>query len=200
MQTYKYLGSLACFFMLTSCIWAQSAFESFTAKTPIVVRFQKEQKKLDQLKGEKAEKFKKQKFEQHMSYYKAFQDSFNLNPLFFMYAEHSVKLLKGQRKGIFLDDQLLESQTIELNTDTFLIADIGQMSSDRMGFDALFLRDQNLKYPEIPFPYYVKKSSAPFIGTLLNAITFGAVEKAMKSPGEVVEIFEQKLKRYLSTQ
>lgn len=127
-----------------------------------------------------------------------FRDFFDFAPVYFIFTHDTDSLRAGQRKGIFLNEMLQITDSIEMAASFFLFAERGPV--DRKvyvderhldkGFtydsnpsitDALVIRDEALNQLFPPFPYYV---SVP----LKDDKFFVAVKKLNSRLNKLLEI------------
>ena len=126
----------------------------------------------------------------------AFRENFTYCPVYFFYSSDSDKLLRGETKGILLNENLEKDSSLTFPQKPFLVAeltDVQPSNADRIGgasgentFRALVLRDNQLQQLKRPFPFFVKasqsfppeKRSEAQMVALLNKKLLKATEKA----------------------
>ncbi len=175
-----------------------SSFETFSIKTPIVFRLKTEKKKIEALKKgdeKKAEAYQKRLEEVNRAFVEAFSGSFHLNKVYFIYADDKI-----ESEGVFLNQHLERDATISIPSSHYLIADYGEMDTQQMSMNTLYLRDQHMSFPEKNFPFYVKLNEVGPLETFFRSIFDPKSSDPIyftKSPLEAVQQLERKLKQYL---
>ncbi len=146
----------------------------------LVVRFQSNRRKIEAFRKQ-GNSEAENKVRAETQYYtklmmRAYMDEFNFCKVYFMYAEYSDSLLKGARKGIFLDTTLSLDNTIEMKEQFYLIAEKDYVYNSSIGL----IKEDTAKYvyetgnpafqaPVVlknkyghqlknPFPFYVNRT------------------------------------------
>lgn len=146
----------------------------------LVVRFQNNQKKIDACRkiGDKA---MEDKIIAETQFYiklmmRAYTEEFNFCKVYFIYSQSSDSLLKGVKKGIFIDSTLTINNTIEMSENFYILAEKDYVYNSSIGF----IKEDSAKYVvesgnrtidvsvvlknkfghqlKSPFPYYVNRS------------------------------------------
>ncbi len=170
----------------------------------IVVRFQNNNlkieacKRIGDIKREKEIRAETQFYIKTMM--KAFALNFNFCKVYFMYAQSSDSLLKGVRKGIFIDSSLKVNNEIVMTEKFYLLAEKDYVYNSSIGFvkedTAKFVRENGPKTIDVavvlknkyghqlktPFPFFVKRAFLKSSSQYLN------VTSIETSPGKFENI------------
>ncbi|MDZ4664224.1 MAG: hypothetical protein SGJ15_05050 [Bacteroidota bacterium] len=146
----------------------------------VVVRFQNNRRKIDAYRKSGQEK-KALEVIAETDFYtklmmKAYAKEFTFCKVYFMFAQSSDSLLKGVRKGIFIDTTLKANEAIVMNESFYILAEKDHVYNSTIGFvkedtaryiseggnktvdAAVVLKNKYGHQLKPPFPYYVKKS------------------------------------------
>lgn len=91
---------------------------------------------------------------------KSFKNRFNFCPVYFFYSYHTVNLKQGYVKGIFLNDELVESEEIVVDLDKgYYTAELGDVYFSTFGthLAGVKIMDSNFETLKDPFPYYLRQ-------------------------------------------
>ena len=166
---------------------AQKLADSMKVDGAILVRLKSKQKQIEQLaiyNSSKAEEVKSRQILENRKIVKAFREKFNFCPVYFFYSHHSLQVKNGELNNVFLNDSLTIDSNITIKENRVFIAEFGSLDSDRLGINALYLMDENFKYLQKPFPYYVR--------------TFKTLFFLKKSKSEVVSELSMELSTFHS--
>lgn len=95
--------------------------------------------------------------EENLRIIRSFREFYNFSAVYFMYDTSLTALAKGARKGIFLQDDLSPNPALSLQSDQFIIAQIGYTDpATTARAEALILTDLSLKRIEAPFPSAIR--------------------------------------------
>lgn len=170
----------------------------------IVVRFQTNQRKIDGYRKVGQEKKALEVIAETEFYTKlmmrAYAKEFSFCKVYFMFAHSSDSLLKGVRKGIFIDTTLKVNEGIVMNEAFYILAEKDHVYNSTIGFvkedTAIYMSEAGNKTIEAavvlknkyghqlksPFPFYVKKS---FVKSSSVYLQIGNV---VISPGVIKEV------------
>lgn len=146
----------------------------------LVVRLQNNQRKIDAYRkiGNEDKALETQAFTQYYNrlVMNAYLSEFGFCKVYFIYAQSSDSLLKGVRKGFFLDTTLKVNRSIQMNESFYLLAEKDYVYNSSIGFvkedSAKFVSETGAKTIEAPiviknkyghqlkspFPYYTSKA------------------------------------------
>jgi hypothetical protein len=146
----------------------------------LVVRLQSNQLKTDACKRTGNHQLAKKIIAETQFYnktvMKAYLQNYNFSKVYFIYAQNSDSLLRGSRKGIFLDTTLSVNQEIVMNENYYLIAEKDYVYNSSIGFvkedSAIYVKESGSRTIEAPivlknkyghqlkkpFPFYINRS------------------------------------------
>ncbi len=146
----------------------------------LVVRLQTNQRKIDAYRKIGQEKQAREVIAQTQFYnklmIKAYEKKFDFCKVYFMYANYSDSLLKGIRKGIFIDSTLSVNPSIEMTEKFYMLAEKDHVYNSSIGFikedtakyvtesgntsieAAMVLKNKYGHQLKSPFPFYIKRS------------------------------------------
>lgn len=146
----------------------------------LVVRLQTNQRKIDAYRKIGQEKQAREVIAQTQFYNKlmirAYIKKFDFCKVYFMYANYSDSLLKGVRKGIFIDSTLSVNPSIEMTEKFYMLAEKDHVYNSSIGFikedtakyvtesgntsieAAMVLKNKYGHQLKSPFPFYIKRS------------------------------------------
>lgn len=170
----------------------------------VVVRFQTNQRKIDGYRKLGQEKKALEVIAETEFYtklmMKAYAKEFSFCKVYFMFAHSSDSLLKGVRKGIFIDTTLKVNESIVMNETFYILAEKDHVYNSTIGFvkedtaryvneagnktidAAVVLKNKYGHQLKSPFPYFIKKS---FIKSSSFYLQIGNV---VISPGVIKEV------------
>ncbi len=146
----------------------------------LVVRFQNNQKKIDACRRI-GDKMLEDKIMAETQFYnklmmRAYNEEFKFCKVYFIYSQSSDSLLKGVKKGIFIDSTLAVNNTIEMTENFYIVAEKDYVYNSSIGF----IKEDSAKYAvesgnktidvsvvlknkyghqlKTPFPFYVNRS------------------------------------------
>ena len=140
----------------------------------IFIRLKTKQKTIDAYinagLNSKAKEVEEQILEENKRIYNDFKANFDFCDIYFFYSSETHQVKENNWKGIFLNADLQRDSSIIVNTNYFLIADIGQAQStdfisnqqheistnSGMLRRVIVLSNKDFKQMEAPFPYYQK--------------------------------------------
>lgn len=165
-------------------------------KGAIVVRLQTNQKLIEALTKAGNEKLATQKAAEQFAINKntmfAYMEHLDFCKVYFIYSNSSDTLLKGARKGIFLDTNLAVNPNIEMTESFYLLAERDYAYNSSIGFvpedSARFVTEQGNPIKEMaiilknkyghqlkkPFPYEVQGIISSFDVVLVGVTIIGA--------------------------
>ena len=153
------------------------------AKGALFIRLKTKSKQIAILKKnnmhEQATKMKAELKAENLSIIKAFRAHFKYCPVYFFFSHDSKHIKQGDLGKVnFLNDDLLEDQSITYNGDFFLIGEFslveGHSNSSgnakdsqegyrtTSGFSAFVIKTHQFEQLKRPFPYYVKTNKTIF--------------------------------------
>lgn len=112
----------------------------------------------------KAAEVKREQDSLNMAIYRGATQNYKFTKLYFFYLKDTAALRFGSRKGIFLNQQLKPDESIQLNEESFLIAEVFEhppfehngTQTTTGPVPILGLRYPDWKLLDEPFPWYVK--------------------------------------------
>jgi hypothetical protein len=95
--------------------------------------------------------------ETHRFLLEAFREKYSFSDYLVMYDTETIALFRGEREGIFLNDELEADPSIVMNTENYFIAELGYTDpqKDARVFGLIVLDAQSKKLDR-PFPYFSK--------------------------------------------
>lgn len=108
--------------------------------------------------------------DRNQSIIQIFKEEFKLCPVYFMYDTSSQQLLKGVRKGIFLNERLEIDPSVAIDHLPFLVLKIAFTDpSTTARAEAMILMDEKMEELRPPFPYAFSLNNAGFAFTYITS-------------------------------
>lgn len=154
----------------------------------LLVRLKTREKGIDALlkngQKRKAEKYRKEVYEDNLSVINAFKKNYNFSDVYFFYSSNSEDVRNKNFKGVFLNENLEKDENIVLDPSKtfYMILDIGAVKIP--GDDetrhyanaisrALVVKDRDFEQLYRPFPFYVGASNKKNINQQVDKLNDG---------------------------
>ncbi|MCX7728480.1 MAG: hypothetical protein N2203_03310 [Bacteroidia bacterium] len=181
----------------------------------LIVRLKSNKKAIDLLKRENkltaAKEIEKQTYQLNKLIVRAFYKHYNFSKLYFIYDYSSDSLLKGYKKGFFLDTNLNRNTDIEMKEKFYLIAEKDKIVQSSIGFVpeheaskvsetgapvkdvAIVIKNKYGHQLKSPFPYYIKGQNVlkyeMYVQKLVNNFTKFKEKNPRKSYSDDIKPF-----------
>ncbi len=171
----------------------------------LLVRLQTRNKSIDLYRKngqhDIANKIEDEQYQENKGIVAAFNQYFDYAPVYFFYADDTELIKAGKTSGVFLNNKLLQTDSIKPKLDFYMVAEFGPLEGETKVIPgdtlvalpdyvpgevlerALVMRDRNFMQMRDPFPYYIRaafKSKAEKQVTKLNEQLHSYLKTATK--------------------